>query len=437
MTTVNNKNYTVINIEKNQGLSQAIDKTLDLEFKTDIQLSADTWQSIFDKIKEEQIEQTSKQKQFGDSDTNVNNGKHYIVQAGKYRISNVVWDFIKQKAQEWLNANNKQNDNASEASQTTTVAQQASTSATTPASSEASNKRKADPAKAQVEEILCNNNIDTSDISISDVVRKYNLILDYNRKNGITTDQTVLENRIVNYAKGLKYHNFETKAQTDNNAEFQSDCSKAKSLEDLAKSYQQFGKEYVEFMDQDGDGEINVHEMFYQELIDRYTQENLENHREEIISNDKVKTFKAIKQAKIDAKKKALETLEKFKNYNLNNLPDENSELYNTNEMELFTTVMKKVGLLDADKNGQISSDEAGAYLMFTAQSLDSKNNIQAAEATQMERGIAADGYNVKDLQKLDYTEQEAKNILSFTNNFKKKFSTYLEFVKTGKMPQQ
>ena len=51
MTTVNNKNYTVINIDKNQGLSQAIDKTLDLEFETNIQLSADTWQSIFDKIK--------------------------------------------------------------------------------------------------------------------------------------------------------------------------------------------------------------------------------------------------------------------------------------------------------------------------------------------------------------------------------------------------
>ena len=190
-------------------------------------------------------------------------------------------------------------------------------------------------------------------------------------------------------------------------------------------------------MDQDGDGEINVHEMFYQELIDRYTQENLENHREEVLSNDKVKAFKAIKQAKIDAKKKALEALEKFKNYNLNNLPDENSELYDTDEMELFTTVMKKVGLLDADTNGQISSDEAGAYLMFTAQSLDRENNIQAAEATQMERGITADGCSIKDLQKLNYTKKEAKKILSFTEKFKKNFSTYLEFVKTGKMPQQ
>ena len=415
MTTVNNKNYTVINIDKNQGLSQAIDKTLDLEFETNIQLSADTWQSIFDKIKEEQVEQTSKQKQFGDSDTNVNNGKHYIVQEGEYRISNAVWDFIKQKAQEWLNAKNQPKDKVSEASQTTPVAEQVSTSATTPASSEASNKRNADPAKAQVEEILKNCKIDTSDIDVNDVVNKYKAILEYNQMNGITTDQTVLENRIVNYAKGLKYHNFETKAQTDNNAEFQSDCSRAKTLEDLAKSYQQFGKEYVEFMDQDGDGKINIHEMFYQELQDLYSTKGMN---------------------KTEAKQKAIVTLEKFKSYNIDNLPDENSELYDTEEMELFTTVMKKVGLLDADINGQISSDEAGAYLMTTAQR-DGKNNITAAEATQMERGIAADGYSVKDLQTLDYTEQEAKNILSFTNYFKKNFSTYLEFVKTGKIPQQ
>ena len=416
MTTVNNKNYTVINIEKNQGLSQAIDKTLDLEFETNIQLSADTWQSIFNKIKEEQVEQTSKQKQFGDSDTNVNNAKHYIVQEGEYRISNAVWDFIKQKAQEWLNAKNQPKDKVSEASQITPVAEQVSTSATTPASSEASNKRKADPAKAQVEEILQNCKIDTSDIDVNDVVNKSKVILEYNQMNGITTDQTVLENRIVNYAKGLKYHNFEAEALKNDNAEFQSDCSKAKTLEDLAKSYQEFGKEYVEFMDQDGDGEINVHEMFYQELQDLYSTKGMN---------------------KTEAKQKAIETLEKFKSYNIDNLPDENNELYDTEEMELFTTVMKKVGLLDADANGQISSDEAGAYLMTTAQSLDNKNNIKAAEAKKIEIGIAADGYSVKDLQKLDYTEQEAKNILSFTNYFKKNFSTYLEFVKTGKIPQQ
>ena len=437
MAVVSNYQTFIIEANSTKGLSGAIDKVLEEQFSANIQLSASTWQSIFDKIKDDQVEQTGKQKKFGINDTDINNGKHYVVHAGEYRISNSAWNFIQQKAQEWLSANNKQNDKASEASQTTPVAEQASTSATAPASSETSNKRNMNSAKEKVEAILRNNNVDTSDIDVNDVVRKYNIILACNQNNGITTDQTVLENRIVNYAKGLKYHNFEIKAQSGNNVEFQNDCSDARSNEDLAKSYQQFGKEYVEFMDQDGDGEINVHEMFYQELIDRYTQENLENNRDEIMSGDKLNAFNAIKQAKANAHQKANETLEKFRSYNIDNLPDENSELYDTDEMELFTTVMKKVGLLDADKNGQISSDEAGAYLMATAQSLDSKNNIKAAEATQIERGIAVEGYSVKDLQKLGYKRIEAKKILSFTNYFKNNFSKYLEFIKTGKSPKQ
>ena len=138
----------------------------------------------------------------------------------------------------------------------------------------------------------------------------------------------------------------------------------------------------------------------------------------------------------LSAKKKAIEMLEKFKGYNIETLPNENSELCDTDEMELFTTVMKKIGLLDADKNRQISSDEAGAYLMTTAMSLDGKNNIKAAEATQTERGIAADGFNEEDLKEFGYTQKEAKNILSFNNYFKNNFNTYLEFVKSGKMPE-
>lgn len=378
-----------------------------------VQLNKTQWQSVFNIVKNDTA--TTKP-QYNGGDTNINNGRNYRVRQGQvYKITQNAWNEIKEIALQALGRTTQTQETKSAeeqpAGQTASTAMQ--TAATTP---ETSNTTNVDPAKAQVEEILKKCEIDTSDIDVNDVVNKYKTILDYNNKNGITTNQTVLENRIVNYAKGLKYHNFEAEALKNDNAEFQSDCSKAKTLEDLAKSYQEFGKEYVEFMDQDGDGEINVHEMFYQELQDLYSIKGM---------------------SKTEAKQKAIETLEKFKSYNIDNLPDENNELYDTEEMELFTTVMKKVGLLDADANGQISSDEAGAYLMTTAQSLDNKNNIKAAEAKKIEIGIAADGYSVKDLQKLDYTEQEAKNILSFTEKFKKNFSTYLEFVKTGKMPQQ
>lgn len=403
----------LINLSIDKSLSYTIDAQLDKELGKNVQLNKTQWQSVFNIVKNDTA--TTKP-QYNGGDTNINNGRNYRVRQGQvYKITQNAWNEIKEIALQALGRTTQTQETQSAqeqpAGQTASTAMQ--TAATTP---ETSNTTNVDSAKAQVEEILHNCEIDTSDIDVNDVVNKYKTILDYNKKNGIITDQTVLENRIVNYAKGLKYHNFEAEALKNDNAEFQSDCSKAKTLEDLAKSYQEFGKEYVEFMDQDGDGEINVHEMFYQELQDLYSIKGM---------------------SKTEAKQKAIETLEKFKSYNIDNLPDENNELYDTEEMELFTTVMKKVGLLDADANGQISSDEAGAYLMTTAQSLDNKNNIKAAEAKKIEIGIAADGYSVKDLQKLDYTEQEAKNILSFTEKFKKNFSTYLEFVKTGKMPQQ
>lgn len=403
----------LINLSIDKSLSYTIDAQLDKELGKNVQLNKTQWQSVFNIVKNDTA--TTKP-QYNGGDTNINNGRNYRVRQGQvYKITQNAWNEIKEIALQALGRTTQTQETKSAeeqpAGQTASTAMQ--TAATTP---ETSNTTNVDPAKAQVEEILKKCEIDTSDIDVNDVVNKYKTILDYNNKNGITTNQTVLENRIVNYAKGLKYHNFEAEALKNDNAEFQSDCSKAKTLEDLAKSYQEFGKEYVEFMDQDGDGEINVHEMFYQELQDLYSIKGM---------------------SKTEAKQKAIETLEKFKSYNIDNLPDENNELYDTEEMELFTTVMKKVGLLDADANGQISSDEAGAYLMTTAQSLDNKNNIKAAEAKKIEIGIAADGYSVKDLQKLDYTEQEAKNILSFTEKFKKNFSTYLEFVKTGKMPQQ
>ena len=258
--------------------------------------------------------------------------------------------------------------------------------------------------------------VDLKGVDLKDVVGKYNTILAVDKANNTTTPTEKIQKRLTNYVKGLKYHNFEAEAQANNNAEFHSDCAKATSLDEISKAYQQFGKEYVEFLDQDGNGEINVHEMFYQELQDFYS------------SSKEMK--------KTEAKKKAIEMLEKFKAYNMETLPDENSELYDTDEMELFTTVMKKIGLLDADKNRQISSDEAGAYLMTTAMSSDGKNNIKAAEATQTERGIAADGFNEEDLKEFGYTQEEAKNILSFNNYFKNNFNTYLEFVKSGKMPE-
>lgn len=380
----------LIQLKIDRSLSYTIDKQLDTELDQDIQLNNNQWQSVFDIVKSDKA--TEKQQYRGKGE-NINDGKDFRVDQNQvYSFTKNAWDAILKIARDSVK-HEEQTETKTETKEMTLPTE---------------NKSSEDIVKEMLSEV------DLNGVDLKDVVGKYDTILAFDKANNTTTPTEKIQKRLTNYVKGLKYHNFEAEAQDNNNAEFHSDCAKAKSYDELSKAYQQFGKEYVEFLDQDGDGEINVHEMFYQELQDLYSSKKEMN--------------------KTEAKKKAIEMFEKFKSYNIDNLPDENSELYNTEEMELFTTVMKKIGLLDADKNRQISSNEAGAYLMTTAMP-DGKNNIKAAEATQMERGIATDGFTEEDLIKLEWTQEEAKNILSFNNYFKSNFNTYLEFVKSGKMP--
>ena len=380
----------LIQLKIDKSLSYTIDKQLDTELGKDIKLNNNQWQSVFNIVKNDKA--TQKQQYRGKGE-NINDGKDFRVDQNQvYSFTQKAWNSILEIARGSIKQEEKTETETKEMTSPT------------------ENKSSEDIVKEMLSEV------DLKGVDLKDVVGKYNTILAVDKANNTTTPTEKIQKRLTNYVKGLKYHNFEAGAQANNDAEFHSDCAKATSLDELSKAYQQFGKEYVEFLDQDGDGEINLHEMFYQELQDFYS------------SSKEMK--------KTEAKKKAIEMLEKFKAYNMETLPDENSELYDTDEMELFTTVMKKIGLLDADKNRQISSDEAGAYLMTTAKSLDGKNNIKAAEATQMERGIAADGFNEEDLKEFGYTQEEIKNILSFNNYFKNNFNTYLEFVKSGKMPE-
>ena len=90
--------------------------------------------------------------------------------------------------------------------------------------------------------------VDLKGVDLKDVVGKYNTILAVDKANNTTTPTEKIQKRLTNYVKGLKYHNFEAEAQANKNAEFHSDCAKAKSLDELSKAYQQFGKEYVEFL---------------------------------------------------------------------------------------------------------------------------------------------------------------------------------------------
>lgn len=413
--------YHTFNISSDitKGLTHAIDAELDNLYNCDIQLSANEWQSIFDKIKSDQATQEDNQRQFGKNDNDITKGNQYVVNSGVYRVTENVWNYIKNVADNWVTNNQAASTKDSDAKAVNNNEQAAS------------NAEQPDgyDIETKVLDVLKKNNIDYSDIEVHDIINKYKTILEFNKANGIEIDDTKLEERIANYAKGMKYNKFEKDALKNTELEFKSDCTKAKNLEELQAAYKQFGKEYVEFYDNDGDGEINVHEMFYQELISKYEKSNISKKEAKGLTKEQIDA-----KAHVKAKAQAIQTLEKFKTYTKDNFPNENDEIFDTDEMELFTKVLMKIGILDEDKNGQLSSDEAGAYLMSKAHFIDDNNTISAKEDINVDTGIASQNMSVKELINNGRTKEEAKNIKSYFDKFNKNIGVYQNFVKTGKI---
>lgn len=263
----------LINLSIDKSLSYTIDAQLDKELRENVQLNKTQWQSVFNIVKNDTA--TTKP-QYNGGDTDINNGRNYRVRQGQvYKITQNAWNEIKEIALQALGRTTQTQETQSAqeqpAGQTASTAMQ--TAATTP---ETSNTTNVDPAKAQVEEILHNCEIDTSDIDVNDVVNKYKTILDYNNKNGITTNQTVLENRIVNYAKGLKAHAqearfasawlSETTCDTKLKNEAVTSAIQNQSQDEFNAAFHQAAKEYIELYDSAaGDGKIDVNELIRME----------------------------------------------------------------------------------------------------------------------------------------------------------------------------
>lgn len=81
-----------LNIKFGDSLSKAIDTKLDSDLNTDVKLGLTEWQSIFDLIKKDQVAENKNQ--FNSKDTDIKNGKHYVVQEGSYQIKQSVWNQI-------------------------------------------------------------------------------------------------------------------------------------------------------------------------------------------------------------------------------------------------------------------------------------------------------------------------------------------------------
>ena len=275
-----------------------------------------------------------------------------------------------------------------------------------------------DELKNNIETLLSDNGFDINDADlVNAVIEKHNMIIGVASRKSEELSETVVNQRLLNFAKGYQYRAFETKVQAGGTAEYQSDCSQAASLEELRTKYQEFGVNYVETYDQDGDGEISLHEVFYQELIEYYQEHGLDT---------------------AAAKQKAIEMTDKFKSYNLDSLPNQSDEIYNTDEMELFTEVLCKIGVLDADNSTTLSSNEAAAYLMSMAQFDDDKNNITSQEYIRTELALETWEMNAQKIMEKypDLTQEEAESIVSFQTRFAGNFNAYRKFIETGEIPQ-
>ncbi len=193
-------------------------------------------------------------------------------------------------------------------------------------------------------------------------------------KKDITEEE--ITTRLTNYAKGWEFNQFSVKAALDQDVTFENtDCANAKNIPQLISAYEQFGKEYVEFYDKDLDNNINIYEMFYQELLEHYIIKERMDQKEAI--------------------KKATEIVERYKNekYHINNLPKENSN----DEANMFILIANKIitleGAQGAKVDTMISPNEATAFLCTIA-NFDKDHGLK--------NKITATEYNIANLNILD-----------------------------------
>lgn len=232
---------------KSQGLSYAIDSKLDEELQTDVKLGYKEWTSVFELIKNDQVAENKSQ--FGEKDTDIKNGKHFIVQANEnYEIKQSVWAQIVEIAKKKMGITRL------------------------PAAAAAAreeNVTENNAAAQNVKTILKNANIDIDETSddFNDIVNKYNAIKSV--KPDITDEN--LAERISNYAKGLQYHKTEMKfaARDTSTAATIDGVEEAVNTGDMEKfkaAFHQKAKEYIELYDSaDGDGKISVDELIAME----------------------------------------------------------------------------------------------------------------------------------------------------------------------------
>ena len=355
MTTSNN---IILNVG-NQGLSFAIDKELDKQLGKDVTLNYNQWTSVFNIIKANQVE--TNKSQFGENDTNISDGKQFVVQQNEqYQIKSNVWSQIVDIAKQSLGLDSQP--------------------IVEPAVNETKSETEQQSNEEKVKTLLQNSSINFESLPEefkNDIISKYGAMSKVAEGYGQTLDDKTAQTRLMNYIKGKQYVDFQQSLTQENlETSFNEHCKDGfKNTEELKDAYKAFGDAFVEYYDRDGlkdsknkDMNINFQEMLFTELINRYTMTG---------------------DTKAVAEQKALKAMEKFKDLDMSQI--DNWQLDDSEESLLATEVALTIATLDQDKDYKISTNEAGAYLLTTAQALDDKNAITGNEILAVQSAIIND----------------------------------------------
>lgn len=356
MTASNN---IVLNVG-NQGLSYAIDKELDKQLGQDVTLKYNEWTSVFDLIKQDQVE--NNKSQFGENDTDIKNGKQFVVQQNEnYAINSTVWSKIVDIA--------KKNLGITTSEQTNPVT--TATGTTTPAANNKDNTAAAqEEQKTSLINLLKQSGVNVDNIDIDDVMNKYNAISEYYSANNIEKDARGLNvlDRITNYAKGLEYE-----AVQNQMAEFDA-SSKIGNLDD--------------YKDESGKiDEAKLREAYTRQKREadiRYVNQEI---RDAISAGNQEQYI----QASRNFGDQYIELYDNAAGDGKISFDEFNAKESKGNEDVATEDINKKVfDFLDINQDGYLDNDEVTSYLWAMSKITDGKNQRTADDITYQENMIVA-----------------------------------------------
>ena len=229
-----------------------------------------------------------------------------------------------------------------------------------------------------------------------DVTHKYKTMLRIAEAQGEKLDSTVVHVRIKNYVKGWAFNQFEQNAVTGKNAknwEYNAPADLVKKADDgdedaknkllllLKENYNNLADAYIEFYDGDGNGSIDIIEMFAQELTEHYAN--------------------TLGLPKDQARSKALEKATQLSKMSMVEIANSKDE---SDEMLLFQLLQTKFGMIEdtpienltIEDLRTLSKEEIKPYLLTKANYDGSgSNTITPKESNNIEFDILQGKDNV------------------------------------------